>query len=139
MTDSSNVSLTLVVLTFNEERNLPACLTSAAGWVTEIFVVDSGSTDRTVAIAREFGATVVSHPFESHARQWRWALASLPIQTRWILALDADQAVTDALRDDITRKLSEWRGPDGPAGGYVNRRQIFRGKWIRHGGYYPKY
>jgi glycosyltransferase involved in cell wall biosynthesis len=136
---ATNASLALVVLTFNEERNLAACLQSVAGWLTEVFVVDSGSTDRTVAIAQQFGATVASHPFESHARQWRWALATLPIRAQWVLALDADQAVSEALRHDIDRRLSEWEGPQSPAGAYVNRRQIFRGRWIRHGGYYPKY
>jgi glycosyltransferase involved in cell wall biosynthesis len=60
--------LSVVVLTFNEERNLPACLESVAGWVTQVMVVDSGSTDRTVEIARRFGASVFVHPFESHSR-----------------------------------------------------------------------
>jgi glycosyltransferase involved in cell wall biosynthesis len=66
---TSPVSLTIVVLTYNEERNLSACLESVAGWAGEIFVVDSGSTDHTVAIAERYGAKAVMHPFESHARQ----------------------------------------------------------------------
>jgi len=127
------------VLTFNEERNLRACLSSVAGLTPDIFVVDSGSTDRTVAIAAEFGAQVVTHAFESHARQWQWALSSLPIRTPWVIALDADQALTDELRTSLSRRLPTWTGPTAPAGAYLNRRQIFRGRWIRHGGYYPKY
>ena len=126
----------VVVLTFNEERNLAACLDSVAGWAAEIFVVDSGSTDRTVAIAREFGAEVVTHPFETHARQWRWALETLPLNADWILGLDADQRVTPELRDEIDTLLAS--GPT-VAGAFVRRRQIFRGTWIKHGGYYPKY
>jgi cellulose synthase/poly-beta-1,6-N-acetylglucosamine synthase-like glycosyltransferase len=72
------VPLTVVVLTYNEERNLSACLESVAGWAGEIFVVDSGSTDHTVEIAERHGARVVTHSFESHAKQWNWALHYLP-------------------------------------------------------------
>jgi glycosyltransferase involved in cell wall biosynthesis len=136
---SASTGVTVVVLTFNEERNLPACLASVAGWVEDVFVVDSGSTDRTASIAREFGAAVVTHPFESHTRQWQWALSNLAIRTPWVLALDADQSVTPELRAAMTDALARWTGSDAPSGVYVNRRQIFRGRWIRHGGYYPKY
>lgn len=133
------MSVSVVVLTFNEEKNLPACLGSVAGWAAQIFVVDSGSTDRTVAIAKELGAAVLTHPFESHARQWQWAFVTLPISSSWVLALDADQSLSPELRADITARLSTWNDANGPAGFYLNRRQVFRGRWIRHGGYYPKY
>jgi hypothetical protein len=92
-----------------------------------------------VEIAREFGAEVVTHAFESHARQWQWALASLPIATPWVLALDADQSLTPELKENMQRQLVAWTADDSPVGGYLNRRQVFRGRWIRHGGYYPKY
>ena len=95
--------LAAVVLTFNEERNLDACLESLAGWVSELHVVDSGSTDQTLAIAARHGARVTSHPFETHARQWQWALQSLPIQADWVLALDADQRVTPELAAEIAQ------------------------------------
>jgi len=133
---SPTAPVTLVVLTYNEERNLPACLGSAARWAAEIFVVDSGSTDGPLRIAEEHGARVVAHPFDTHARQWQWALANLPIATEWVLALDADQRLTPALRDEIGARLSR---TEETAGYFVNRKQIFRGRWIRHGGYYPKY
>ena len=128
--------VTLVVLTFNEERNLPACLDSVAGWAREIVVVDSGSTDRTVSIAEEYGARVLVHPFETHARQWHWALENASLTTEWVLALDADQRLMPELRTEIAARLTH---PDDVAGFFLNRRQIFRGRWIRHGGYYPKY
>lgn len=133
---SRTAPVSVVVLTFNEERNLRACLESVAGWAQAVFVVDSGSTDRTSAIAAGLGAHVVSHPFETHARQWRWALDHLPIETEWILGLDADQRVTPELSAAIDALLAS-----NPAvsGAFVNRRQVFRGRWIRHGGYYPKY
>jgi glycosyltransferase involved in cell wall biosynthesis len=131
--------VSVIVLTFNEERNLRACLSSIVGLTPDIFVVDSGSTDRTLAIAAEFGAQAVMHPFESHARQWQWALSTLPIRSQWVLALDADQALTPELKVSISENLPSWTSAGTPVGGYLNRRQIFRGRWIRHGGYYPKY
>jgi glycosyltransferase involved in cell wall biosynthesis len=131
--------VSVIVLTFDEERNLRACLSSVVGLTPDIFVVDSGSTDRTVAIAAEFGAQVVRHPFESHARQWQWSLSTLPIRSPWVLALDADQALTPELKASMSENLLSWTSAGTPVGGYLNRRQIFRGRWIRHGGYYPKY
>lgn len=128
--------VTVVVLTFNEQRNLPACLASVASWADRVFIVDSGSTDATLAIAQAAGADVVAHAFETHAQQWGWALEHLPIETDWVLGLDADQAVTPRLQEEIVRLVS--RDSD-VAGAFVSRRQIFRGKWIRFGGYYPKY
>jgi glycosyltransferase involved in cell wall biosynthesis len=134
MTSSAPVSV--VVLTFNEERNIAACLDSVSGWTQGLFVVDSGSTDATESLAVARGAVVVQHPFETHARQWQWALSSLPLQTEWVLALDADQRVTTELRDAIIDVLS---GGTNACGLFVARRQVYRGTWIRHGGYYPKY
>ena len=132
-------ALSVVVLTFNEERNLDACLRSLVNLTSDIFVVDSGSIDRTAAIAKEHGAQVVTHPFESHAKQWQWALSTLPLKSAWVLALDADQSLTPELRASIARQIPLWNSAGTPVGGYLNRRQIFRGRWIRHGGYYPKY
>ena len=133
---SAPAPVTVVVLTFNEERNLAACLESVCGWAEEVFVVDSGSTDGTVGLAERFGAQVVAHPFETHARQWGWALSTLPIRTTWVLGLDADQRLTPGLRAEMAAFV---KGPTEAAGVFVARRQIFRGKWIRFGGYYPKY
>ena len=130
------VACTVVVLTFNEEQNLAACLDSVRSWADNVFVVDSGSTDATVAIASARGATVVTHAFETHARQWQWALATLPIRTDWILALDADQQVSPELAAAIATHVA---APGEARGAFVCRRQVFRGKWIRFGGYYPKY
>ena len=131
-----SVACTVVVLTFNEEQNLAACLDSVRSWAANVFVVDSGSTDATVEIADARGATVVTHPFETHARQWQWALATLPISTDWVLALDADQQVSAELAAAIETHVA---APGEARGAFVCRRQVFRGKWIRFGGYYPKY
>jgi glycosyltransferase involved in cell wall biosynthesis len=131
------VPVSVVILTFNEARNLPACLQSVVAWAADIVVVDSGSTDETLAIAAAHGARVVTHAFDTHARQWAWALAEVPLATEWVLALDADHAVTPELQQAIIRAVG---GGDSTIAGYfLNRRQVFRGRWIRHGGYYPKY
>jgi glycosyltransferase involved in cell wall biosynthesis len=136
---ATSAPVSVIVLAHDEALNLPACLASVAGWSREVFVVDSGSADDTVEIARRSGAVVAVHPFESHAQQWNWALRTLPVSADWVLALDADQRVTPELRDAICRELAAREpGDGGPTGYFVRRRQIFRGRWIRHGGYYPK-
>ncbi|HVT47813.1 MAG TPA: glycosyltransferase family 2 protein [Vicinamibacterales bacterium] len=129
-------TVSVVVLTFNEAENIAACLDSVRAWAAQVFVVDSGSTDDTVALAEARGAVVVTHPFETHAAQWQWALSALALNTPWVLALDADQRVTPALADSLARALE---APGDRVGFFLNRRQIFRGRWIKHGGYYPKY
>jgi len=126
-----------VVLTYNEEKNIAACLRSLEGLARQVFVVDSGSTDRTAEIARSLGAEVVYHAFEGHARQWNWALRSLPLSFEWVLCLDADQRVTAELGEEIRRALGS-PGPDVD-GFYMKRRLVFLGRPIRHGAHYPKY
>ena len=130
-----SVPLSVLVPTLDEELNLPDCLDSVAGWADEVFVVDSYSRDRTVAIASERGADVVQHPFESYSRQKNWALETLPFRNEWLLILDADERVTSELRCDIERALVS----GGHDGYYLNRRVIFLGTWIRHAGWYPSW
>lgn len=140
MTTPIRCPLSVVVLTYNEARNLPDCLASVADWVTDLYVVDSSSTDDTAAMAMQHGAHLVTHAFESHAKQWRWALQNLPITTEWVLGLDADQRVSTALQHEIAQLLGEDHAmKTGPVGYFLKRKQIFRGRWIKHGGYYPKY
>ncbi len=129
--------ITAIVLAHNEELNLPACLKSLSDWCEKIFVVDSGSSDRTLQIVQEFHAEALSHPFETHAKQWNWALQNLPISTEWILALDADQRVTPEMQEELGRTLP--KTPADVAAYYLPRKQFFRGRWIRFGGYWPKY
>jgi len=127
-----------VVLTLNEERNLPGCLASLAGWVREIFVVDSGSTDGTLAIAREAGATVLQHPFEHYGAQRNWAIDNLPIAAPWTLHVDADERITPELCASITAALARGSASLAQIDGFlVSRRTMFMGRWIRHGGHYP--
>ena len=135
--DCQLAPVTVVVLTLNEGGNLGSCLSSVAGWVQRVVIVDSGSTDDTIEIAKRFDAEILTNAFESHSRQWRWALDRIEFTTPWVLALDADQRVSPELRVSLVAALAS---PDETAQGYyLNRRQIFRGRWIKYGGYYPKY
>ncbi len=140
MLDASPVPIAVIILTYNEARNLPACLASVASWANELYVVDSGSTDHTVAIAQQHGAQVVEHAFESHAKQWDWALHHLPLTPDWVLGLDADQRLSPELGGEIRHLMRDKdRLDNGPAGYLIKRKQIFRGHWIQYGGYYPIY
>ncbi len=127
-----------IVLTYNEEHQIADCLQSLTGIAAEVFVVDSGSTDRTTDIAQEWGARVVYHPFEDYSRQRNWALQNLPIQCEWVLHLDADHRLTEALRQTLRHTFSQ-PIPDEIGGFLVSRRTIFMGKWMRYGGHYPVY
>jgi len=128
---SSPPRLSVVVVTKNEEDRLRACLESVA-WADEIVVVDADSDDKTVGVAREFTDHVVVRPWPGYAAQKN---AALDLATgRWALSLDADEVVSSELAADIGRVLAA----DGPADGYaVPRRNIFWGRWVRHGGLYP--
>ncbi|MGI8825091.1 MAG: glycosyltransferase family 2 protein [Chloroflexota bacterium] len=132
--------ISLLVLTYNEEANIGQTLSSVREWVDEIYVVDSGSTDETCRVAEQYGATVAQHAFESHTRQWDWALHTLPLANEWVLALDADLRITTELRDELTLLFTTNRHKlNSIAGIYLNRRAVFQGRWIRHGAFYPKY
>ncbi len=123
--------LSVAVITFNEERNIERCLASVKGLADEIVVVDSGSSDRTVALAVAAGARVVTHPFEGHIQQKNHALSVCTHE--WALSLDADEALSDLLIASIRETLTAPRYD-----GYeMNRLTNYCGTWIRHGGWYP--
>jgi glycosyltransferase involved in cell wall biosynthesis len=128
---SSRKPVTAVVLCFNEQANIRTCLDSVTGWAN-IIVVDSGSTDNTVAICREYTDQIHVHPYSNHAAQWQWALNNLGFETEWILALDADFMVSTELRAQIEITLPTLASDiDGV---YVRHRYVFGGGDIRFGG-----
>src|SRR5579875_512680 len=133
--DIPSVPLAVVILTKDEEENILHALRSVTGWAAEVWVVDAGSTDRTVSLAEAVGAKVVTHEFSGYAAQRNWALRNLPFGHEWVLFLDADEQVSAELRAEISQALTSL--PDEVAGLYVKRRFIFLGRWLRHGGYYP--
>ncbi|MCH2320149.1 MAG: glycosyltransferase family 2 protein [SAR202 cluster bacterium] len=134
---SGNIDLTVVVLTLNEELNLPECLESLVLLHCPVYVVDSGSTDGTIEIARSWGAMVVEHPFENYGAQRNWSQENLPINTTWVLHIDADERLTPELGEEIISALNTVK-PD-INGFLLRRRTVFLGKWIKHGGHYPSY
>src|SRR3989344_7273475 len=131
----TKLPVSVIILTYNEELNLPKCLRSVARYADEIIVVDSGSTDRTKAIAAEFGAKVVEHSFTNQAEQFNWTLDNCGIKNEWILRLDADEEILPELWEEIAAKLPEISSEI--SGFLMKRRVYFMGRWIRHGGYYP--
>jgi glycosyltransferase involved in cell wall biosynthesis len=132
--------LAAVILTHNEEANLPACLNSLEGLPCARLLVDSGSTDHTLDLAHTYAADVLVHPFATHVQQWGWALDQLPRDVDWVLGLDADQRLSPVLlREIISLFTTNAAALNEYDGFYLNRKQIFRGRWIRHGGYYPKF
>jgi glycosyltransferase involved in cell wall biosynthesis len=126
-------NLSVLTLTHNERVHIERCIRSAARFAQTIFVVDSGSDDGTVELARSLGAHVVQHAWENHhARQINWALEHLPIETEWVLRLDADEWVSPELAEELNTRLSEL--PDDVTGVVLRRRLIAFGRDLRWGG-----
>jgi glycosyltransferase involved in cell wall biosynthesis len=123
--------LSVAIITLNEEQNLPRTLASVQ-WADEIVIVDSGSTDRTIDIARSFGARVIERPWPGFAEQKNFAIGECA--GTWVLSLDADEELSPELQQEIqTLLLSK---PEVDAF-YLRRRNLFLGRWIKHGGFYP--
>lgn len=85
----------------NDSGTIEDCLKSVYGWVDEIFIVDSYSTDGTLEIAKKYTDKIYQHPFETQAKQFNWALGNLPISNEWVIRLDADEQVTPELREEL--------------------------------------
>lgn len=132
-----NNNFSFIILTFNEEIHLPRLLESIQKLNAKIFILDSGSTDKTLEIAKVYGAEVKQNLFENHPKQWDYALKNFNVTTPWTIGLDADQMVTPALLDRL-EKFND-RDFEGVNGVYFNRKNFFQGSWIRYGGYYPIY
>jgi glycosyltransferase involved in cell wall biosynthesis len=137
---TARVPLTVLFTTRNEEANIERSLQSVAGFADQIFVLDSESDDRTVEIARRYADEVQNLAYE-HGRiiPWifQWGLDHLPIRNEWVLILEADQSLPPELKNEIAALLA--RPGVRENGFYIRRRQIFRGKAIRFGGYGNKY
>ncbi len=125
--------LSVTIITLNEAKNLPACLESVA-FADEIIVVDSGSMDSTVDIAKRFTSKVFQEPWRGYAGQKN--LAQDKAQGPWILNVDADERVTPELKEEILSLLDQ---KPSFAGYKIPRKNFFCNQWIRHGGWYPNY
>jgi glycosyltransferase involved in cell wall biosynthesis len=128
------MKVSILILTHNEAANLPACL-GALSWCHDIVVVDSGSEDRTVAIAQGYGARILHRPFDNFAGQRNFGLHNGCFRHDWVLHLDADEVVTQAFAGALAAlepngDLDAWRVPF---------KTIFFGTWLRHSGMWPTY
>ena len=127
--------ISIQILTHNEEKNIEKCIQSLLPLTDKIYVVDSGSTDDTVAICERNNVVVKHREWTNYAEQLNWGLDNFDFDTTWIMRMDADEELTPELVVAIKEFLSN--SPENITGVYVKRRVYFMGKWIRHGGYYP--
>jgi glycosyltransferase involved in cell wall biosynthesis len=130
--------ISVIILTYNESKNIGDCLESVKGLTDDIILVDSGSTDDTLLIASAYGVSVYHHPFENYSKQRNWAFAHTETKYPWILNLDADHRLTEEIRGEL-RQLFSAPIPPQVNGFMASRRTLFMGRWIKHGGHYPVY
>ena len=123
--------ISLAVIVKNEENNLPQCLASCA-WVQDIVVVDSDSTDRTVEVAQKLGARTFQKSWMGFGPQKRFAVEQAKFD--WVLCLDADEVLSEALQAEIQNKFNQL---DPQTGYLLPRKSYHMGRWITHGGWYP--
>ena len=132
----NKIPISVLILTYYEEKNIEECLRSIYDWAGEIFIVDSFSTDKTIEIAQSYTDKIYQHPFENFAQQRNWAQENLSLKNEWVFHLDADERVSPELNSELKKIFSSKFEADGFM---VSRKTIFRGKWIRFGGHYPVY
>ena len=130
------VDLTAIILTYNEEKNIGECIKSLKGLAERIVVIDSGSLDNTVYIAKEMGADVYSHKWENYSKQYIWGEKHANIKTKWVFRIDADERLTEKSSKEIAKlcQINE----DTDVNGIIVRFKVnFMGKDLKHGGIYP--
>ena len=128
-------SLTVIILTFNEAKHIERAIFSVRSFASEILVVDSFSTDRTVELARNAGARVLQNRFINQSKQFQWALDNGAVSSDWIIRLDADEIIEPDLAAEIVKRLPSM--PSDVVAANFKRKHIFMSRWIKHGGRYP--
>jgi glycosyltransferase involved in cell wall biosynthesis len=128
------MKVSILILTHNEEANLPACL-SALSWCDDILVLDSGSTDRTLYVAKSNGARILSRPFDNFADQRNHGLEFGEFRHDWVLHLDADEIVTR----EFASAIQALTPPAGVNAYRIPSKAILFGHWLRHAGMWPVY
>jgi glycosyltransferase involved in cell wall biosynthesis len=126
--------VSVLILTLNEESNLPACLESVK-WSDDVLVLDSFSTDKTVEIARAAGARVMQNRFVNFSEQRNFGVQKGGLKHEWILHLDADEVVTAELKDELLRRIQT----EDREAYRVPSKMIFEGRWLKYSGMYPTY
>ena len=129
------LDLTVIILTFNEGKHLERAINSVKSFAKYIYIIDSGSNDETLNIARLHGTQIFQNEFINQAKQFQWAIDHTPINTEWVMRLDADEIIENDLALELMRRLPNL---DSDISGVIlDRKHIFMDKWIRHGGRYP--
>jgi glycosyltransferase involved in cell wall biosynthesis len=134
---NNRISISAIILTYNEEKNIEKCLHSISSWADEIIVVDSFSTDNTLEIVKKFTNKIYQNRYDGHPQQWKWTLDNVQIHNDWIFAIDADFVVTCDLWRELSKRL--FRADGDVSGFYVRHKEVFKGRPILHGGVYPSY
>lgn len=127
--------ISVIILTQNEEKHISRCLTSACKISNNIFIVDSFSTDKTLQIAKKFFTKIYKNKFINYSKQYKWALKNLPINSDWIMRLDADEYLEDGLINELKDNIEMI--DKQVVGLNLKRKHIFLNKWIKFGGRYP--
>lgn len=131
--------ISILILTCNEEKSIAGCLESVSNLDAEIFIVDSGSTDRTLEIASTYNCKVYRHEWKNYGDQRNWGFDNLPISAPWVLALDAEERLTPELEKEISSLIADPDLSSKPNGYILKKRCYFMGRWIKRGGYYPNH
>jgi glycosyltransferase involved in cell wall biosynthesis len=129
------MSVSVIVLTLNEESNIRECL-GTLNWSDDVVVFDSHSSDRTVELASEMGARVIKRSFDNWSSHQNWAVANIEFKHPWVLYLDADERCTAELREEV---LAATRGESGQAAFRIRRKDYFMGRWLKHAQLYPSW
>lgn len=128
--------LSVVILTFNEEQHIERCINSLKSISENIFIIDSFSSDNTVAICESLGAKVYSRKWKNYADQFQWGLDNCPIDTEWVMRMDADEYIEIDLIDELN-DFDFNAVPNAISGFYIKRKYFFLGQWIKYGAVYP--
>lgn len=129
------LDITCIILTKDEELHIERCIKSVLPVCREVWIIDSYSSDATCEIARRLGAKVWQHPFTNQAAQFNWAIDNLPLETEWIWRVDADEVIEESLARIAYESLEGL--PSQVNGIYVNKKIVFMGRPLLHGGWYP--
>lgn len=130
------MSLSVIILTLNEEHDLPALLESIR-WCDDIHLVDSGSTDCTLEIARTAGVNCLEHPFQGFGQQRNWALENCALKYPWVLFLDADEASTPEFQTAVLQAIAS--APETVSGFYCCWKMMVEGRWLKRSDSFPKW
>lgn len=129
------IDLTVIILTYNESLHIERCIKNIQQIAKDIIIIDSFSTDNTISIAESLSVKVFQRSWKNHSDQFQWALDNCPINTEWVMRLDADEYLENPLINEIKQKLPTLSMEIG--GIYLKRKHFFLGRWIKHGDRYP--